>query len=224
MRAPLRHSAVMLGGGALLWLFVAIRPEDLHQVHKWNRAWADVAVVLLAFVFLIGPLARIWPAAARALEWRRELGVWALVAGVVHVGYYAAEAFDWNLARFVQESEHHGADGSPVGFLTWRKDAWAAGNWVGIIALGYGLMPLLTSNNLSQRILGTAWKRLQDHGHIFYVLVMVHFLLFWLLVYHPEQMGPAVPLFWAIVALVAGFETTALVAMVRKQRMIRKGH
>lgn len=217
MRAPLRHAVVIAAGALVLWLFVAIRPDVLHPVHKWNRAWADVAVVLLAVVFLIGPLARMWPPAAKALEWRRELGVWAFVAGVVHVGYYASEAFDWNLARFVQDSEHHGPDGGPVGSLIWRKDAWAAGNWVGIIALSYGLLPLVTSNNLSQRVLGSAWKRLQDHGRIFYVLVMVHFLLFWLLVYVPEQMGPALPLFWIVVLLVAVMEAAALAALIRRR-------
>jgi methionine sulfoxide reductase heme-binding subunit len=217
VRAPIRHAAVIAAGALLVWLFYAMRPAAMHEVHKWNRAWADAAIVLLAALFLIGPLARLWPTAARALEWRRELGIWAFVAAVVHVGYYAAEAFDWDVARFVMDSEHHGPDGAPVGDLSWRRDAWAAGNWIGIMALAYGLLPLLTSNNASQRLLRGSWKRLQDHGHIFYVLSLAHFFVFWLLVYDAEGRGLGPALFWIVFIGVAVLQTAGLVRQVARR-------
>lgn len=215
MRAPLRHGAVLATGGLLLWAFVAIRPDDLHPVHTWNRAWADVAVVLVAAIFVIGPLARLWPKAAPALAWRRELGVWGFAAALIHVGYYASEAFDWDLTRFVQDAGQAGRHG--VSADGWRTDAWGASNWVGVIALAYGVLPLLTSNNVSQRLLGGAWKRLQDQGHVFYILTMVHFFLFWLIVYVPEQRGPATALFIGTVVLVGLSQSAGLWAKVARR-------
>lgn len=223
MRTPWRHGVVLIAAALLLWLFAATRPGDLHEVHRWNRAWADVSVVLLAALFLLGPLARVWPPASRSLEWRRELGIWAFVAALVHVGYYAHGAFDWELIRFVQDSEHHGAAGEPLGALDWRRDAWAAANWVGIFALAYGLLPVLTSNDVSQRLLGMAWKRLQDHGHIFYALTMLHMLLFWLLVYRAADAGPAPVLFWVGFGAVAVAEALALIWSVSKRRTQHQG-
>jgi methionine sulfoxide reductase heme-binding subunit len=202
VRAPLRHLVVLACASVLVWAFYAMRLDGLHHVHRWNRAFADASVTLLSALFVLGPVARIWPKAARSLPWRRELGVWAFALALVHVGYYADQAFGWSLQRFVQDSQHHGTDGSPVGPLEWRRDAFAAANWVGIIALAYGILPLLTSNDLSQRLLGSSWKRLQDQGHIFLVLSFVHFLLFWLLVYVEPQVQPAPVVFGVLAAVV----------------------
>lgn len=218
MRAPLRHAVVLAAGGLLLWAFYALRPAALHEVHRWNRAWADASVVLLAAVFLIGPAARIWPRAAAALAWRRELGVWGFVAALVHVAVYAQGAFSWDLARFVQDSEHHGPGGVPVGPLDWRRDAWAAGNWIGIAALLYGVLPLATSNDLSQRVLGKAWKRLQDHGHVLYTLSLLHVFVFWLLVYQPGGQGPAGVVLWTVFGAVAVAEGAALAWWLARRR------
>jgi hypothetical protein len=46
------------------------------QDHPLWRAFAHTAYVLLVAALAIGPAARLWRPAARALPWRRELGIW----------------------------------------------------------------------------------------------------------------------------------------------------
>jgi methionine sulfoxide reductase heme-binding subunit len=189
VKAPLRHAVVLAATLVLVWIFGAAR-DGIHPVHQWNRAAADAAVVLAALLFVASALARIWPPAAKALPWRRELGIYSVAAAVVHVAIYA-QAFDFDLTRFF--TDRHGKV---------RKDVFAAANWVGLAAVAFAAIPLITSNNLSQRLLGPKWKRLQTQSHQYWILGLLHAALFLWLVYPDAGIGG-----WLVLAAAIGVTT-----------------
>jgi len=53
------------------------------EMRMW-RAFGDASIVLLFASLSLGPAARLWRRFARILPWRREVGVWSAVTGLVH--------------------------------------------------------------------------------------------------------------------------------------------
>lgn len=191
----LRHGIVVALSALLVWLFVALR-NGIHEVHQWNRAFADVSLFLLVAALSLGPLARVWRQLSPALPFRRELGIWCVVLAVVHVAYYAQGAFDWQFHRFVYGTPHQTAHGLQFE-EAWRRDAWAAANWVGAAAFLYAAIPFATSNDLSQRILGKMWIRAQSLSSAFLALSLTHVFLFLFVVYVNDPASAlAGGLFW----------------------------
>jgi sulfoxide reductase heme-binding subunit YedZ len=216
MRWWLRHGVVVAASAALFLAFLAAR-SGMNATHQWNRAWADLALVLLVAALAIGPLSRLWPPAGRLRPWRRELGVWCVAAAVLHVDTYAHEAFGQGAGRWLSGSWApfvYGAAG-PHAAEDWLRTAWAAGNWIGLAALAYGLVLALTSNDLSQRLLGKGWLRLQWHTHTFTALVVAHTFLFYALAYDGHAGVLEWGLFWGMVAALAGLQVPAFVASIR---------
>ncbi len=187
----LRHAVCAAAMWALFGIFWAVR-EGGEGVHRWNRAFADASLLLYAVTLALGPMARIWRPARRALVWRRETGLWATYAAIVHVAFYLDWVYRWDWRYFFYA--FHRTDGGFVltGELSRRSVEIA--NWLGLFALAYALLLALTSNDLSQRILGRGWRWLQARATTMWVLVLVHTWLFAYLVYAGNRV--VAPLVW----------------------------
>ncbi len=89
-----RHLASLLFAAALVGVFGWLRPE-WSPMHRWNRAFGDASLVLVALSMAIGPLSRLWRRAVRWLPWRREFGIWGFMAGLVHADFLAVTPWVW---------------------------------------------------------------------------------------------------------------------------------
>lgn len=173
-------------------------------MHAWNRALADVSLVLLAVSMAIGPLSRVWAPAGRLLPWRRETGIWTVVYGAAHTIVILDGWVEWDLVRLFGFLRHPQLD-QYVMIL----HGFGLGNILGLLALLYGAVLVATSNNASQRFLGgPAWKFVQQGSYTLWMLVLAHtgyFLYFHFLDYHrqiPEPNWLQLP-FAGLVAAVA---------------------
>jgi sulfoxide reductase heme-binding subunit YedZ len=217
-----RHLVVIAAAALMLWLFAELRGQ-WSPMHKWNRAFADVSVVLVAVAMAIGPLARLWRPASAATPWRRELGIWSVMAAAVHTGFILVGWIRWEWPRLFG-FEFHPALGEYVMF----DKGFAFGNIIGIAALFYGAVLALTSNDLSQRLLGLpVWKFIQQSAYVLWALVVAHtayFLFVHFLDFHRQTPEPNA-LQWPFVALVAAVATLQLAASWRtwRQRRARAG-
>ena len=72
----------IIGGGIIYYLFV--RSESFVPSIA-NKGLADVSLVLLGIVLLIGPLSRLYNRFDKWINYRKELGILAFLAGAVHV-------------------------------------------------------------------------------------------------------------------------------------------
>jgi len=87
------------------------------------------------------------------------------------------------------------------------QSLWAAANWVGLFALGYGVVLAATSNDFSQRLLGRGWKFTQRQTYTLFVLTWLHTAAFLL---DLDRFPPAFTWFWmftivAVVTQMSGF-------------------
>lgn len=205
--------ALTLVVAVLFWLS---RP-GWHWMHAWNRAFADASLVLLFLTLAIGPAARLWTSARQWLRWRRELGIWTVVAAFGHGLIVLAGWAEWDLSRLFYSFNLFKRD--------WALDqGFALGNLVGIVALAYGVVQVATSNDVSIRILGgSGWKWVQQGAYVLYALMVLHtayFLFFHFISFHRPVPPPnwlQVP-FLILVAALFALQTAALIVTVRRRR------
>ncbi|NQV48502.1 MAG: ferric reductase-like transmembrane domain-containing protein [Rhodospirillaceae bacterium] len=139
-------------------------------MHRWNRAVGDMSLVLVSMVMVVGPLARLWPRLNFLLPWRRELGIHAIVLAAVHTFIILVGWIEWDFMRlvgfeFLQSAERY----------VMLQHGFALANIVGIVALLYGTVLAVSSNNRSLKILGgSAWKFVQQGAYVLWVLVLIH--------------------------------------------------
>lgn len=155
----------------LVYLSFLSRPEWV-PMHAWNRAFADVSLLLLFVTLLIGPLGKLQKHFNRFISWRRELGVWCAVTALLHVYVLFDGWFQWELIRMIigvnQDS----------GRLTFDP-GFTLANLLGLISLVYLLLLALISNKKAIKILGKqAWDYLQQKSSILYILVVTHTAFF----------------------------------------------
>ncbi len=188
----------------VLCALFAIKLWGMHPVHFWNRIMADASFVMLCLTLIIGPavqfVPRLWPLS----PWRRELGVVAALAALVHVVIYM-KSFRWNpLGFFIERGTPH---------LVWKRDAFASSNWVGLLALGIILILALTANDFSQKWLGKGWKFLQQQNYGLFALTFVHIFLFLYLVNEVSR-GSVYTVFWWLSLITVGFQIAGFVRTV----------
>jgi len=219
--AAVRH-AIVAAATALMVLIVWRTRFGWDPMHAWNRAFADVSLLLLVATLAVGPLARLWPPAARLVLWRRELGVWTVFAAVGHVLIVLTGWVEWQPVRLFYSLNPFRRD--------WTLDqGFALGNLLGIVALGYSLVLLATSNDASVRLLGgSTWKFVQQGVSILYALVVLHtayFLYFHFVTFHRPPVPPnwmQTPFLVLVTALFV-LRTAALVVTARRRRTARTG-
>ncbi|MFQ5616834.1 MAG: ferric reductase-like transmembrane domain-containing protein [Anaerolineales bacterium] len=212
MKVWLRHLWAILLLTFLMWLFFTGFEDDFHPLHRWNRTAADSAFVLLCLTLIIGPAARFNRKLSFLLLWRRELGIAFVVASFLHVLVYTAGR-KWDLLIFFRNVEN--------GQSVFLKNAYATSNYVGLIALLYTIVLGITSNDVSQRLLGKGWKFLQQQTYTLFILIVIHTAVFLYLVF-PEIAGKIAPVFWIFTFLAAGLQLGGYMRTVHKQSKRRK--
>lgn len=198
-----RHLAAFGLTLGLLWYFWSVHDQALGSGDGdalWNKVFADVSVVLLCLILMLGPLARFAPRVRRFVPWGRELGIAMFVTAVVHVVLIASPL---------------GEDGwidHIVGSVS-GEDAWDAANMAGWLAFAAALVLAGTSNDASQRLLGRGWKFVQRQAYTLFVLAVLHSVV-WLEWFNADWIIPT-DWFWYLTAAVvliqfAGFWHTVL--------------
>ncbi len=194
-----RHIGALAIAAALIGVFYWLR-QEWSPMHRWNRAFGDASLIMVAFVMSIGPVSRLWRRGAGLLPWRRELGVWAFVAGLVHGGFILFGWVDLEWQRLFGLTLHP----QLLQYVMVDK-GFGLSNVIGIAALVYGLLLAMTSNDASQRWLGmSVWKYLQQGAYILWVLILSHtayFLYIHFLDFHRQTPEPNI-VQWPFVGLV----------------------
>jgi sulfoxide reductase heme-binding subunit YedZ len=193
-------------------LFLVI-PTDF-AFRAWTVATAFASLGFLALAMSIGP---IWTLRGsrppKHVEWRRDLGIWAGVVGLVHVlvGLRVHFAGVW------QQYFVYGPDETaPAGML--RFDPIGVANWLGLLATLIFAMLLATSNNASIRRFGLdGWKRVQRGAYILVVAAAIHGAIYQALTKRPF---PAVALLWLIVGSLGALQ---LAGVLRTRARARAG-
>ncbi|QOY36884.1 ferric reductase-like transmembrane domain-containing protein [Anaerobacillus isosaccharinicus] len=137
-------------------------------MHAWNRAFADVSLLFLSIIMLLGALSKVLKALNKWLVWRRDFGIWAGVTAIIHLLIILNGWVEWQLFRFFYVFSPFVGD--------WvLHPGFALGNIIGIVALVYIIILTITSNEISIRLLGRkSWLYVQQKAHILYLLVILH--------------------------------------------------
>lgn len=194
-----RHLTTLLIAVLAVYVFWLTR-FDWSDMHRWNRAFGDASVVLVAAAMMIGPVARLWSKFRVLIPWRRELGVWGVVLAIIHTAIILIGWVNWDFARLFGYEFHPQLDRYVM-----LQHGFGLANILGIAALVYGVLLALTSNNLSQRILGGAvWKFFQQATYVLWAFIVFH--TFFFLFLHFQHFHQPVPkpnwIQWPFVSLV----------------------
>lgn len=174
-----------------------------------DRAFADVALLLLVAILVIGALGRLWAPA------RRELGIWAGITTFFHVLLILIEWVKWDLKQLFMVFHPQ--------LNAWILDArpFGIGNLIGVVALGYVVLLVATTNDYSMKRLGaSAWKFVQQRSYMLFVLTVLRAAAFVFF------MQPTVPNFMRVPLVVIFFLVPLLQALafwrtVKEQRQNR---
>ncbi|MCM3762418.1 hypothetical protein M3212_16720 [Alkalihalobacillus oceani] len=166
-----KHITLFMLTALLTSLFLFLR-SDWDPMHAWNRAFADVSVLYLAAILIIGSLSKLNNKMKLFLNWRKELGIWTGLTAFTHVYIIFDGWIRWNfMMLFVVFNPFANSFDIHPGF--------AIGNLLGIVCLLYLLILLFTSNKKSIKFLGKeAWQYVQQRVHIYYILVALHTFYF----------------------------------------------
>jgi methionine sulfoxide reductase heme-binding subunit len=185
-----RHLVVILVAAGLTYAFLASRSE-WSAMHRYNRAFGDASLILVSLAMALGPMTRLtsWKWLRQLLPYRREFGIYAVVAALIHtiivlIGWVELDL--WRLFGFEFHPE--------LQRYVMLRHGFALANAVGILALAYGLILALISNDASQRLLGQSiWKFLQQGSYVLWWLVVLHtayFLFVHFLDFHRQTPDP----------------------------------
>ncbi len=210
-----RHLGALALAALVVWGFAALRPE-WSPMHRWNRAFGDASLILVAVVMSLGPLSRLWRPATAALPWRRELGIWGFLAGLVHAGFILFGWVELEWQRLFGFEFHP----QLMQYVMFDK-GFGLANVIGMLALVYALVLSVTSNDASQRWLGmSVWKFLQQGAYILWALILAHtayFLYMHFLDFHRRTPEPNL-LQWPFAVLVLAVFTLQSAATWRTWR------
>lgn len=159
-------------------LFYASRPQWVPDMRLW-RAVGDASLVLLVVTLALGPAGRLSAAAAGLSSWRRQLGIWTALTGLVHtvLVLYGWVAFDLGRLmgfEFVPE----------LGRTARMEPGFGLANLMGLVAMALLLVLLATSSDAAVRRLGPpVWNWVQGFAHVVFYLVVLHTAYFLFLHY-----------------------------------------
>lgn len=216
MKTLLRHILALILLVVLIYLS-SLGREELESLHFFNRTVADASYLLLCLTLVIGPLVKFVPRLRFLLPWRRELGIAFMVAAGVHVLIYTSH-FRWDVLRFFSDTNQQGR-------VRLLENPFAISNWIGLLALLYAVILGLTSNDVSQRMLGKGWKFLQQQSYTLFVLVLFHIAIFLYLVLNPRrEPGYFPPIFIVAGVITILLQTAGYLITVRRNYRLRRRH
>jgi methionine sulfoxide reductase heme-binding subunit len=191
--------------GILFVFLTRLYPEAERQIFRWSLTTGYVALAVLAVTLSLG----VWNVVRGrrnpvSSDVRRDLGIWCAFLSLVHVIVgLNVHMKSWTL-YFVQEN------GWP------RADLFGGANYLGAVAALLVVILVGTSNDYSIRQLGrTRWKTLQRFNYLFFILVMLHSLIYAAV---EKRFMPYVPILILISAYVLVVQYTGF----RQMRMARQ--
>lgn len=222
-RALRRHLLVALGASALTIGFWLSRLEWDPEMRTW-RALGDASILLLFASLTIGPLARLWPVFARALPWRRELGVWFVVTGVAHALLILAGWVEWDVGRTL------GYEFIPqLGRVARLEPGFGLANLLGLVAVLWAMLLGATSTDRAVDALGPgAWKWLHHGAYVLFYLVVLHTAYFLFIHFTPSFHRAPPPENWfrwpllGLGAAVLLLQWTAFAGTVRRRKRVAR--
>jgi len=217
-----RHLLVLLAAGLGAFAFMESRAE-WSEMHRWNRAVGDMSLVMVAISLAIGPLARLWKPFRTAIPWRREIGIYGVLLGIVHTIIILNGWVEWDLIRLFGYEKH-----PRTGIYVMLQHGFALANVIGIIALIYGIVLALASNDWSQRVLGgPVWKFLQQGAYVLWMMIITHTAYFIYLHFQdfhrqvPDPNWAQIP-FAALIGLITLLQLVAFVKTWKSRRGSRR--
>ena len=210
----IKHVVLIVITFILMSLFVASR-SDMQPMHAWNRAFADVSLIYLAFIILLGSLSRLFTTLSKLIPWRRTIGIWAALTAIAHVFIILNGWIEWNFARLFFIF-------TPVGGDWIIHPGFALANTIGIVGLVYFLLLLATSNDKSEKLLGTkAWKYVQSKATTLYLLVLLHTFYFLCLHFTDYTNWVRTP-FIILVTFILLFQIVGFILTVKREKRTSK--
>ncbi|MCA1321472.1 hypothetical protein LC085_16320 [Bacillus tianshenii] len=202
---------IIIGVSSLLISYLIVQSRnEWAPLHAWNRAFADVSLFMLGLVMIIGPIVRILPALKGMIAWRRSLGVWSGILALIHTIIILDGWVEWEFARLFFIF-------TPFGKEWVLHPGFALANAIGIIAVLYYLLLMITSNNQSIKVLGnSAWNYLQSKTSTLYILILLHTLYF-LYFHKPENPNWMKGPFIAFIVLIYLFQIAGFIWTIRKR-------
>lgn len=176
-----RHVLVAVVAIGLVLGFAAVHVQ-FSPMHRWNRAFGDASLVLIALSMGLGPLTRFLRGAVPLLPFRRELGIYGCLLVLVHGAIILIGWVQWDLMRLFGFEWH-----PELMTYVMFQHGFGLANAIGIAALVLAVLLAATSSDFAMRRLGlSGWKFLQmgvlpmwwlTVTHVAYFLFM-HFLSF----------------------------------------------
>ena len=181
-------------------------------MHRWNRAFGDAALLLLAITMLLGPLSVLVQRWRSVVIWRRQFGIWSMLLALIHLVIILDGWVEWDLIQLF------GYQFIPqFGRYVMHQQGFGLANSIGLLALVFGLLLLLTSSDRAIRWLSTSvWQYLHQGATVLWWLVVAHvgyFLFLHFLDIRRPMMEPN-PLQWPFVVIVLAVVVIRIVAFV----------
>lgn len=210
-----RHTLVASLAMGLVLGFAAVHAQ-FSPMHRWNRAFGDASLVLIALSMGLGPLTRFLRASVPLLPFRREMGIYACLLVIVHAAIVLVGWVEWDLMRLFGFERH-----PDLLVYVMFQHGFGLANAIGIAALVLAVLLAATSSDFAMRRLGlSGWKFLQmgvlpmwwlTVAHVAYFLFM-HFLSF-----HRATPPPNPLQLWfvGLVVLVLGLRAAAYLKTIR---------
>ena len=210
-----RHTLDAILATGLVLGFAAVHAQ-FSPMHRWNRAFGDASLVLIALSMAFGPLTRFLRAAVPLLPFRREMGIHGCLLVIVHAVIILVGWVEWDLMGLFGFEWHPDL----LVYVMFQR-GFGLANAIGIAALVLAVLLAATSSDFAMRRLGlSGWKFLQmgvlpmwwlTVAHVAYFLFM-HFLSFHRATPPPN---PLQPWFVGLVVLVLGLRAAAYLKTIR---------
>ena len=214
-KATVRHLLVALVVMGLVLSFSAIH-AGWSPMHRWNRAFGDASLVLIALSMGLGPLTRFLRVAVPLLPFRREMGIYGCLLVLVHASIILVGWVQWDLMRLLGFEWHP----ELLAYVMYQH-GFGLANAIGIAALVLAALLAATSSDFAMRRLGVSgWKFLQMGVLPMWWLTVVHvayFLFMHFLSFHRATPEPNPLQYWfvGLVVIVLGLRTGAYLRTIR---------
>lgn len=130
------------------------------SLKELNKVIALESIGLIAMVFLLGPLSRVWPIFGRFLYLRKPVGLMGFGLAVIHGVYSSIEFYQLDVGKIFFENP------KVIGIIA------------GFIALViFFLMSITSSKEMEQRMGYKKWKALQTFGYVGLFFALIHFFV-----------------------------------------------
>lgn len=169
----LRHLAVAGLSALAVYAGWRIHGEWDPEMRLW-KSFGVSAALLIWFVALIGPAAKLWRPFMRLIRWRREFGIWFTLVTVVHFYLVWDGWARWDVRELLGFEYVEELDA----YLRFEP-GFGLANLMGLLAMLFALVLAATSFDRAVSFLGvSSWKWLHSFTYVIFYIVALHSLYF----------------------------------------------